>query len=194
MFKLQATLWRFKAPLYSAVRRLPLVRRVLQAEMHALRALLQALPHVPERHLDLATGAGDALEVFGKNASRVHLDISAAMLNQVITSNKTCAQAEHLPFIDRSFGMVSAVGLSEYLERLDPMLREVARVLEPQGYFLLTSSPATITNFMRRTFGHRLFFRSNDCLRATFQQSGWTVIAESRSWLQAQWLLQKERE
>ena len=187
----QSTLWRIKAPLYSAWRRLPVVRRVLQVEMHSLRALLQSLPAIPERHLDLGTGTGDTLEIFGKNSKRVHLDISTAMLEKVGLSPKMRAYAEHLPFVDRSFGIVSAIGLSEYLENLELMLDEVARVLEPSGYFLLTSSPTTMANHLRRALGHRLFLRSNDNVRDKFQQSGWIIIAESHSWLQAQWLLQK---
>ena len=60
------------------------------------------------------------------------------------------ADVDAIPYPDNLFGGVVAVGALEYVEdRVDEALREVNRVLGPEGVFLLE---VPITNLLRRVF------------------------------------------
>ena len=99
--------------------------------------------------LDIAGGTGDLASAFaakvGLTGCVVHTDINEAMLregrNRMLDAGKilptTVCDAEHLPFADNSFDLVSvAFGLRNMTHK-DGALKEMNRVLKPGGKLLV---------------------------------------------------------
>jgi demethylmenaquinone methyltransferase/2-methoxy-6-polyprenyl-1,4-benzoquinol methylase len=99
--------------------------------------------------LDIAGGTGDLALAFapkvGSTGCVVHTDINEAMLregrNRMLDAGKilptTVCDAEHLPFADASFDLVTvAFGLRNMTHK-DEALKEMNRVLKPGGKLLV---------------------------------------------------------
>ena len=99
--------------------------------------------------LDIAGGTGDLSLAFSKKVGAtgrvVHTDINEAMLrvgrdrliNEGVVLPTTVCDAEHLPFPDNHFDLVSvAFGLRNMTHK-DAALREMCRVLKPRGKLLV---------------------------------------------------------
>lgn len=102
-----------------------------------------------QRVLDIAGGTGDLARAFARKAGPtgcvVHTDINEAMLRQGrdrlldegLALPTAIADAEALPFADRSFDLVSvAFGLRNMTHK-ERALAEMARVLKPGGRVLV---------------------------------------------------------
>ncbi|TFI47163.1 bifunctional demethylmenaquinone methyltransferase/2-methoxy-6-polyprenyl-1,4-benzoquinol methylase UbiE [Diaphorobacter sp. DS2] len=99
--------------------------------------------------LDIAGGTGDLSLAFSKKVGAtgrvVHTDINEAMLrvgrdrliNEGVVLSTTVCDAEHLPFPENHFDLVSvAFGLRNMTHK-DAALREMCRVLKPRGRLLV---------------------------------------------------------
>jgi demethylmenaquinone methyltransferase/2-methoxy-6-polyprenyl-1,4-benzoquinol methylase len=102
-----------------------------------------------QKVLDIAGGTGDLALAFAKRVGPrgtvVHTDINEAMLstgrdrliNEGYMLPTTICDAEHLPFPDNSFDIVSvAFGLRNMTHK-DQALKEMCRVLKPGGRLLV---------------------------------------------------------
>ncbi|MBL8330811.1 MAG: bifunctional demethylmenaquinone methyltransferase/2-methoxy-6-polyprenyl-1,4-benzoquinol methylase UbiE [Rubrivivax sp.] len=102
-----------------------------------------------DRVLDIAAGTGDLTAAFARKVGRdglvVHTDINLSMLktgrdrllDQGLVLPTAACDAEHLPFADASFDLVSvAFGLRNMTHK-DRALAEMARVLRPGGRLLV---------------------------------------------------------
>jgi demethylmenaquinone methyltransferase / 2-methoxy-6-polyprenyl-1,4-benzoquinol methylase len=120
--------------------------------LHRLwKAYTIAASGVREGHrvLDIAGGTGDLALAFAKRVGPrgvvVHTDINEAMLstgrdrliNEGVVLPTTICDAEHLPFPDNSFDIVTvAFGLRNMTHK-DMALQEMCRVLKPGGRLLV---------------------------------------------------------
>ncbi|WKW46676.1 bifunctional demethylmenaquinone methyltransferase/2-methoxy-6-polyprenyl-1,4-benzoquinol methylase UbiE [Myroides sp. JBRI-B21084] len=109
----------------------------------------------PESILDIATGTGDLAILLAKsNAKRiVGLDLSAGMLevgkakikalNLQQTIEMIQGDSENLPFQDNTFDAITVAFGVRNFENLEKGLSEIARVLKPNGIFVIleTSVP-----------------------------------------------------
>lgn len=109
----------------------------------------------PESILDIATGTGDLAILLAKsNAKRiVGLDLSAGMLevgkakikalNLEQTIEMIQGDSENLPFQDNTFDAITVAFGVRNFENLEKGLSEIARVLKPNGIFVIleTSVP-----------------------------------------------------
>jgi len=109
----------------------------------------------PKTVLDIATGTGDLALLMAETSAEkiIGLDISAGMLDvgrkkiaNANLSNKiemVLADSESMPFDDNSFDAITvAFGIRNF-EHLDIGLKEILRVLKPNGIFVVleTSNP-----------------------------------------------------
>ncbi|MDZ7269429.1 MAG: class I SAM-dependent methyltransferase [candidate division KSB1 bacterium] len=184
------SLWHIKAPVYSRIRRLPPLHIILRHESRQLTALLQQITLPIHRHLDVGSGTGDALALLPPAGLRVCLDASPAMLARLRAAPKLAARAEHLPFRGQSFDFITAIGVSEYVADVAAFFRESRRVLTPEGFFLFTTAPPKPGNYARQILGEPLHFLRSAEVAAHLTRSGWRLLAQRRSWLQEQWLVQ----
>ena len=117
----------------------------------AWKAYTVMVANVKEGHqvLDIAGGTGDLALAFapkvGATGQVVHTDINEAMLregrNRLLDAGVSLptlvCDAEHLPFADNSFDLVTvAFGLRNMTHK-DAALREMSRVLKPGGKLLV---------------------------------------------------------
>lgn len=114
------------------------------------RLVALAAPTADDLALDIATGGGHtALAVARACSTTVASDFTPAMLRTarrfiqssgVDAVRYALADAEHLPFADRAFTLVTTRIAPHHFPDLRAYVREVARVLVPGGRFLLEDS------------------------------------------------------
>ena len=136
----------------SVASRYDLMNDLMSGGLHRLwkrYTIMVANPQPGQRVLDIAGGTGDLALAFAKKVGAsgevVHTDINEAMLRTgrdrlldagVILPTTVC-DAEHLPFADGRFDLVSvAFGLRNMTHK-DQALREMARVLKVGGKLLV---------------------------------------------------------
>jgi demethylmenaquinone methyltransferase/2-methoxy-6-polyprenyl-1,4-benzoquinol methylase len=139
---------------HSVARRYDLMNDLMSAGLHrawkdALVTSLKLPKTRPFRHLDVAGGTGDVafriLDAGGPETRVTVLDINGGMLTVGRERAGTCydgridfveANAEALPFPERSFdGYSIAFGIRN-VPRIETALSEAFRVLRPGGHFL----------------------------------------------------------
>ncbi|ULH14041.1 methyltransferase domain-containing protein (plasmid) [Deinococcus sp. KNUC1210] len=106
-----------------------------------------AVPNATDDVLDVATGTGNtALALATYVASATGLDVSPKMLDQARLraeregfTNVSFQEgtAEHLPFPDASFTLVTSRHAPHHFRDVPAFLKEVHRVLQPGGRFVL---------------------------------------------------------
>ncbi|MBL8163790.1 MAG: class I SAM-dependent methyltransferase [Anaerolineae bacterium] len=126
---------------------------LMQAEQAALLNLLP--PLAGKTVLDLACGTGRyALLALERGATfALGVDNSPAMLRANALPLRALATTEALPLRNASFdGIICGLALG-HLPRLDTSLREIARILKPGGWALISDfHPFIFLNGQRRTF------------------------------------------
>ena len=104
----------------------------------------------PRTLLDIGAGTGYCAQTLAKHypRSRITLaDFAPAMLRAARAKaprwrsrrNYVCAEAERLPFADRSFDLVFSSLTFQWCNDLDAVFDECARVLRPDGLFIFSS-------------------------------------------------------
>lgn len=130
----------------------PVAAQYAASAVHAggpdLSAMLQAAPLPTTTVLDVGCGAGHTALAFAPHAQRVvAVDLTEPMLAQVqrlAAERCTCANVEtrradveQLPFADGSFAVATSRYSAHHYPDPRRAVAEIARVLEPNGTFLL---------------------------------------------------------
>ncbi len=109
----------------------------------------RALPHtVGARILDIACGTGYGLSLLRRRAALVvGVDVSADAIATASSAGATLVLASGyaLPFSDGSFDLVTSFETLEHLEARPAFLRELSRILRPEGRLLLSTPNARHT-------------------------------------------------
>lgn len=186
--------WDLKAFVYHGARRLPGIRRILDAEIRNLRSLIGRVPDFPEPAADAGTGAGSTLCVFPESGRLVCVDRSVPMLVRAKRRRAiqpVAGDLRRLPFRKNGLGFLSAIGVCEYLP--DPLgfPFEAARVLRPGAYFLVTVPRPGILTLPRNLLGHRLRTVRQDAWENALTGAGFAISGKESSLFQIQYLAQK---
>jgi ubiquinone/menaquinone biosynthesis C-methylase UbiE len=120
------------APLYPPVAHNPLMR----AEQQAMLARWPAT--AGRRALDLASGSGRYSRLLAESgaADVIAVDFCTSMLAQVVSASPVRANMTQLPFQDNAFDVVVCGLAIGHAASLHEWMREVFRVLRPQGTLL----------------------------------------------------------
>lgn len=142
-------------------------RNLLQEtiELPALIALLHLSPG--GRILEVGCGRGIALPVLGRTLHPTYLagiDIDPALLQraaeraaaQRVDVDLRRADVRAMPFADCSFDLVIDFGTCHHIARVDQALREIVRVLRPEGLFVSETVTSQLLSHPLRTRGRRL--------------------------------------
>ncbi|MCL2190803.1 MAG: class I SAM-dependent methyltransferase [Treponema sp.] len=148
------------------------------------RELMGRIPGGP-RVLDVGCATGALLAFLrgrGWRATGAEISPSAEYARQRRGLDVRRATVEDCAFPAASFDLVLASHLIEHLNRPGEFIREVARILSPGGYFLLTTP--NIDGFQARLFGGRwraaifdhLYLFSARTLRAMLGDRGFATL------------------
>jgi ubiquinone biosynthesis O-methyltransferase len=157
------------------------------------RLILELVGDVNGRKvLDVGCGDGElALELAKRGAIVTGIDASAAMIDAAKKRAKTnnadnafvVAMAEHIPFPDAQFDVVTAITILCFIDDAAPVFREIARVLRPGGRLVIGElgkwSTWAAGRRIRAWFGSRLWrksrFRTAHEFRALAEQANLSV-------------------
>ncbi len=142
------------------------IRRLHAADEAVEAAIRQALADKPFRSLlDLGTGTGRMLELFGPEIERgLGLDLSLDMLllardrlERAGLKNCSVRQGDlyDLPIGDDSFDVVILHQVLHFLDDGGRAIKEAARVLRPGGRLLVVDFAPHEQEFLREQFAHR---------------------------------------
>ena len=142
-----------------------------------------------QRLLDLGIGTGMSSVLFSRIGLEVHgLDASEVMLEQCRKKGfarelRVHDLREPLPYGDDEFDHAVLVGVTHFLEDVDPLLSEVARVLRPGGAFAFTtvcpddeSRPVSV----KEVAGFPIFLRSQESTERSLSRHGFDVLKTTR--------------
>ena len=187
-------IWNLKAPSYHRLRTLPIVGRILCHEKRKLAALLCQV-EVGGIVLDIGTGAGSTLDLFGESIPVIGVDRSLAMLRKALRRPRffgVVGDAVHLPIRSCSVHAVSAIGLAEYVSDKAALLSEIKRILCPNSWFLVTVSPPGLATTLRQCLGSRIYPVRGEQFVSLASEQGFVLINRSQTWLQVQMLFRLE--
>ena len=154
-------------------------RLVFETELRALR---KVLPSLPGPWLEVGVGTGRFAQALGIGTG---VDIAVKMI-EVASQRDTAvllARGEQLPFGDRCFGAVFLITTMCFIKQPLSILREVHRVLVPDGKLVLAVMPShsTWTQLYEemKPQGHPLYthaiFRSHDELINLIERGDFSV-------------------
>lgn len=127
----------------------PLLRFVMRQRIALMARLLRGR-HVP-RLLDLGYGSGILLPELAKYCDELHgIDIHAhgeEVQSRVagigVSAVLKQGSAAAMPYETGAFQAVVAMSSLEFMENLDAVLREITRVLSPNGFFIFVTPEET---------------------------------------------------
>jgi ubiquinone/menaquinone biosynthesis C-methylase UbiE len=92
-------------------------------------------------------------ELYGADIHGHPADVSAALAKAGVRAHLVTAPAEHLPFADGMFDIVVAVSTFEFVTDARQAIRELARVLTPDGRIIVvTPGQSPLLDFALRIF------------------------------------------
>lgn len=157
------SLWDWKAKLYDKSRKCFPFNLILAKEVENVRNLISEIHLNQKKILDVGTGTGTMLCLFPDNAQVFASDRSFDMIAHAKLKRQVkfvVADSNILPFKSFSFDLVTAVGLFEYQKNQLGFLKELQRVMNPNGFSVVTFSQLALLNFLRNFLGHRVYLIS----------------------------------
>lgn len=102
--------------------------------------------------LDLGCGFGEFAGVFFDSQVEAGLDISWKEIIEAKKSNRyknlTCVDAIKMPYPDKSFATVVSISVLEHITNTIGVVKEVFRILKPNGQFILTVNSSKIDSLL----------------------------------------------
>jgi ubiquinone/menaquinone biosynthesis C-methylase UbiE len=112
-------------------------------------------------HLDVGTGYGKFIIELSKNmtlqSEACDINVERFLLKDTIKFKKANINTDPLPYPDQSFDLVTATEVVEHLENPRFFIREIARILKPGGYVIL-STPNILNTKSRLRFMYNGFY------------------------------------
>ncbi len=186
--------WNGRAFYYRHARSWGPLAAIKRAEDAAAEGLLTRMAPLPEIYLDLGCGLRAPLTCL-HTAARVGVDAAVSMLRKSAPSqgfHPLCGDVRQLPCKGGQYSLAIAIGVSEYLKNTI-WFAEVARLLNPGGFFLVTATAPGIWALSRHLTGSRVYGHSRDEILRGAAAAGLRLLGEKRLWTQDIYLFQDVR-
>jgi ubiquinone/menaquinone biosynthesis C-methylase UbiE len=188
-------LWRLKAKIYRPIRSGFPFNLVLKFENNRLNDILKSIAIKDLCVIDLGTGTGNVIQFLPEANRILGIDKTFEMLQQAWASFPNTkfirADALAIPLKSNSVELITAIGLTEYIENLSICFSEVQRLLKRNGYFVVSYSPSGLWTRLRLLLGHAIFPKRLEQLIEIAKQEQMQLIKSSRTLMQGQILFQK---
>lgn len=186
-------LWNLRAPFYRIFRKPWPLNAILKKESQLVHELLTTIEHGGGRALDIGCGIGHSMCFAPASFHIFGMDKSQRMVKTAAhsgISNILCADAEHLPLRNNSFDLILAIGLSEYLQALHRIFRQVKRTGKKESLLILTSSPPGFFSILRNLTGSKIIPRPASEIIRIAQSEGLSLISQKHFFSQDAFLFQ----
>lgn len=193
--RLSCRYWGFRAFFYALYYRIPLLSAISRREHKSLRELWNSCPDKPYGiHLDFACGS-KPVEIAGDFHLRIGMDASRKMLHYASLTTSSLdfisGDALNLPFKNNTVSVVTAAGLTEYLESPDLFLSEMQRVLQNRGVLIFSFSQTNLWNILRKIWNPRIYLRNETGWNTVMTANKFEFIAKNKLLLQTQLICRK---
>lgn len=159
------------------------IRSLYIDECEVERRLLAMTPGRIQHHVDLGTGTGRILEVFGGRSQRgLGIDSSREMLAVARTRLDRSVHTKHLavrhsdiynvPLPSHCADLVTLHQVLHYLSDPAAAIREAARILQPGGQLVTVDFAQHDVEFLREDHAHRYLGFANEKIFNWYQQAG----------------------
>ncbi len=154
---------------------------IARRELRAAAGLLSAYCAYHEGWtLDLGAGSGGVWLFSSPPQKLIALDFAPRTASPETYPHRLTADAAILPLKKGSITTILALGLLEYLGNLESALCEWRRVCNPEARLLISNSPPSIPNRVRKWIGFGAVPRSDAEIEDALFRLGWRVIENSR--------------
>ena len=170
----ESRIWGYKSKIYNLVRGIPIISNILERENRGISTLTENFTKT-EPILDLGSGTGNSSTLL-PHFDIVSTDYSFSMCKTLNREDTICCNALNLPFLDSSFNNILAIGVSEYIEDLTPLVLEIKRVLKSNGSVVFTSSPKSLFTQLRKLSGNRIYPRDSRYITNLFKNEGFSLV------------------
>ncbi|HNL28309.1 MAG TPA: class I SAM-dependent methyltransferase, partial [bacterium] len=119
------------------------------------------------------------------------VDQSPSMVKKAEQSNIVEIRIASLDAVgvgDDTFDAVVCIGVTEYLNDIPAVLREIGRLAKPGAPMLITFAPPVFWNYLRFGYGKTLRLISSDDASNYLQTNGWKILSQSTTSMQIQFL------
>lgn len=193
--RLSCRYWGFRAFFYALYYRIPLLSAISRREHKSLRELWNSCPDKPYGiHLDLACGS-KPVEIAGNLHLRIGIDASRKMLRYAATTTNSfdfmAGDALSIPLISNTVSVVTAAGLTEYLESPDLFLSEMHRILRSRGVLVFSFSHSNLLNNLRKLWNPHIYLRDETNWKTMTGENKFEFIAKNKLLLQTQLICRK---
>lgn len=180
--------WHVQSVFYAFLRRLPGAAFCLRQERRRIQSLLDQMEVGDGLVLDIGSGSGSTLNLLPDAPAVVALDRCEAMLSRISVPGiyRVAGDAASLPLGANLFGLISVIGVTEYVPDLRAVILEIRRVSRPGSFLLITRSFPCLLNRFRIVLGHRLFLRKKEAFMSTLSACGFGCMGQTRSLIQEQ--------
>jgi len=153
-------------------------------------ALLEYVP-VEDKALDVGCGVGEFLGYLNARGFEAQgIDGSAEQIAVVVAHGQrgqVVDLEEALPFEDGRFGLVTCLEVIEHIAQAEFILKEIQRILKPNGFLLLSTPNFTfLTDRLHYLLGEppkhegiHLRFFTRDKLEKSLQSAGFRIVGRN---------------
>jgi len=185
--------WDRIARYYGMFRFNPISYVILREEQSSILDLISRRAETPDfgSALDLGMGSGLSLNLMPSDISHIHaLDQSVEMVARTRIKYKhvetITGSALNTPYDSGCMDLILCIGVSEYINDIDVLSREIFRVLNDRGSAIITSSPPNILNHIRKLSGHKLYLRSDVEMSERLSAGDFNIVRIGRTLIQDQ--------
>ena len=186
--------WKIKAILYSGFRHIFPFSYFLNEENAVFIRHVHHAIRPNDYVLDAGCGDGNATRALLKIYPQLRImgvDQSPSMVKKAEQSNIVEIRIASLDAVgvgDDTFDAVVCIGVTEYLNDIPAVLREIGRLAKPGAPMLITFAPPVFWNYLRFGYGKTLRLISSDDASNYLQTNGWKILSQSTTSMQIQFL------
>ena len=191
-------LWNIYARFYDVLRSNPVTQIFHRNEQESIQILLNLIINIPTdgSALDLGCGTGINLRYIPSDFSHIFaLDKSSEMVARTGKIFKhvemAVGDACSTHYSSGSMDLILCVGVSEYVSDLHLLVAEIFRVLDLNGYVIITSSPPNVLNHMRILMGNKTYLRSISEFETALKTHQFSIVKTNHTPIQDQFLIKK---